>query len=97
MAEKIIVHNPMGYPPKVTQLELAPRMESLEGRPIFLVDCRFDDGDILMAQMQDWFREHMPNVETVIRHKSGVHQEHDPELFEEIKSRNGAAIVGVGH
>jgi hypothetical protein len=97
MAEKMTVHNPMGFPPKVTQLAMAPRMDSLEGRPIFLVDCRFDDGDVLMKQMQYWFRDNMPTVRTELRRKAGVHKEHDPELFEEIRSSNGAAIFGVGH
>ena len=43
MSEKITVLNPVGYPPKVTQKQLAPRLESLDGKTIYLVDCRFDD------------------------------------------------------
>ncbi len=87
----------MGYPPKVTQLAMALRPDTLEGKPVYLVDCRFDDGDVLMKQMQNWFHENMPTVQTELRRKAGVHKEHDPELFEEIRSRDGAAIIGVGH
>ena len=97
MDEKITVMNPMGYPPEIEQLGIAPRPASLEGKTAYLFDCRFDDGDILMQQMQNWFAEHMPSVKIELRSKAGVYTERDPELYEEIKSRGDAAIVGVGH
>lgn len=94
---KIRVMNPMGYPPAVTQIEMAPRLGTLEGKTVYLVDCRFDDGDLLMAQMQAWFEEHMPSVKTVLRSKSGVYTEDDTELFEEIEQKGDALVLGVGH
>ena len=97
MDSEIRVMNPMGYPPEITQLGMASRPESLESKTVYLVDCRFDDSDILMQQMQNWFAEHMPEVKTEFRSKAGVYTERDPELYEEIKSRGDAAIVGVGH
>ena len=93
----IKVMNPMGYPPKVTQLGMAPRLETLEGKTVYLVDCRFDDGDLLMGQMQAWFAEHMPSVKTVLRSKAGVYTEDDPELFQEIREVGDALVLGVGH
>ena len=48
---RLSVLNPMGHPPKIKQLGMAPRPDTLEGRTVYLVDCRFDDGDILMHQM----------------------------------------------
>ena len=41
--EKITVLNPVGYPPKINKKAAAPRPESLDGKTIYLVDCRFDD------------------------------------------------------
>ena len=95
--EKITVLNPMGYPPAIEQLGMAPRLDTLAGKPVYLVDCRFDDGDILMQQMQNWFSEHMPEVKAEFRRKSGVYTERDPELYDEIKTSGGAAVVAVGH
>ena len=46
MGTKIRVMNPMGYPPKITQLGMAPRLDTLDGKTVYLVDCRFDDGDL---------------------------------------------------
>ena len=94
---KITVPNPMGYPPEITQLGMAPRPETLEGKTVYLVDCRFDDGDLLLGQMQNWFSEHMPSVKTVLKSKSGVYTEDDPALFQEIKERGDALVLGVGH
>ena len=59
---KIAVHDPRGYPPKVTGKRLAPRLESLDGKTIYLVDCRFDDSIELLKQVAAWFAAHMPNV-----------------------------------
>ena len=54
----------MGFPPKVTRKPLAPRLDTLDGKTVYLVDCRFDDSDIFLKQMQAWFAEHMPGVKT---------------------------------
>lgn len=97
MSEKIRVFNPMGYPPKVAQLGMAERPETLEGKTVYLVDCRFDDGDLLMGQMQNWFTENMPSVRTVLKSKAGVYTEDDPDLFQEIKEKGDALVLGVGH
>ena len=95
--DKMTVLNPMGFPPRIKRLDMAPRPEGLEGKTVYLVDCRFDDGDILVQQMEAWFAEHMPGVKTEVRRKSGVYTERDPELFEDIRERGVAAIVAVGH
>jgi len=92
-----MVLNPMGYPPQIAPTGMAPRLDTLLGKTIYLVDCRFDDSDLLLQQMQAWFAAHMPDVHTVFVSKSGVYTEEDPELFQEIKEKGDAAIVGVGH
>jgi hypothetical protein len=97
VAEKFQVLNPMGFPPKISQKRLAPRLDSLEGKTVYLVDCRFDDGDILIAQMADWFAEHRREVKIEVRRKSGVYTERDEVLYQEIREKGDAAIVAVGH
>ena len=63
--EKITALNPVGFAPKVTRKALAPRLDTLEGKTVYLVDCRFDDSDVFLKQMQGWFAERMPGVRTV--------------------------------
>jgi len=95
--EKISVLNPTGFAPTVVQKDLAPRLDTLNGKTVYLVDCRFDDSDIFLGQMQAWFAEHMPAVRTVFKPISSVYLNDDPSTWEEIKARGHAAIVGVGH
>jgi hypothetical protein len=97
MAEKITVLNPVGYPPKVTQKQLAPRLETLDGKTIYLVDCRFDDSVELLKQVQAWFAGHMPSVTTKLVQLNNMYSRDDPQTWEMIRDGGDAAIVGVGH
>lgn len=97
MSTQLIVHNPMGYPPQVSAKPLAPRLDTLDGRTVYLVDCRFDDSDILLKAVQGWFAEHMPAVQTVYKPIRNVYTRDDPLTWQEIKENGDAAIIGVGH
>ena len=94
---KIPVLNPMGFPPAIEQLGMAPRPNSLDGKTIYLVDVHFVDGDKLLEQMQAWFSEHMPRVKTKVATKAGVYTEDDPKLFAEIQENGAAVVMAVGH
>lgn len=93
----ITVLNPMGYPPKVAHKTMAPRLDTLEGKTVYLVDARFDDSEILLRQMQNWLTEHMPGVRTRLVQLSSVYTEDDPKTWAEIRANGDAAIIGVGH
>ena len=70
MAQRITVHDPRGYPPKVVGKRLAPRLASLDGKTVYLVDCLFDNSAVFMEQLQQWFGEHLPAVDArIIRPK----------------------------
>jgi len=77
MSETITVLNPMGFAPKVVKKPLAPRLSTLDGTTVYLVDCRFDDSDVFLKQMQAWFGEHMPGVRTVFKPISSVYLKDD--------------------
>ena len=94
---KLTVLNPVGFAPKITRKELAPRLDTLHGKTVYLVDCRFDDSDVFLEQMRAWFAEHLPGVTPVVKRISSVYLNDDPATWEEIRSRGHAAIVGVGH
>jgi hypothetical protein len=97
MSEKLTVLNPVGYPPKVTQKQLAPRLETLDGKTIYLVDCRFDDSVELLKQVQGWFSDHMPSVTTRLVQLNNMYSRDDPQTWEMIKAEGHGAILGVGH
>jgi hypothetical protein len=91
------VHNPMGFPPRVRGKALASRLNSLDGKTIFLVDCHFDDSGLLLEQIQAWFGKHMPGVQTRLVEKANMYARDDPALWERIKAEGDAALIGVGH
>jgi len=95
MAAKLSVHDPRGYPPKVTGKRLAQRHQSLDGKVVYLVDCLFDNSEVFLTQMEDWFRAHLPLVETRII-KPRESWVDDPEMRARITADGNAAILAVG-
>lgn len=96
-APLLTVHNPVGYPPTIRRKQPAPRLSSLDGKTIYLVDSRFDDSVELLKQVQAWFAERMPGVKTVLRQMASYYGKDDPALWNEIRTQGHAAIIGVGH
>lgn len=96
-APLLTVHNPVGYPPRITRKQPAARLSSLDGKTIYLVDSKFDDSIELLRQVQAWFAEKMPGVRTELRSMASYYGKDDPDLWNEIRTRGHAAIIGVGH
>jgi hypothetical protein len=96
-AEKFTAVSPKGTPPAVQRFSMAPRLDSLKGKTIYLVDTGFFGGGLLLQQMQEWFQQNMPDVKTVFRKKAGGWAADDPPLWAEIKSKGSAAIMAIGH
>ena len=94
---KLTVLSPMGTPPPIKQLAMAPRLNSLEGKTIYIVDDGFPGGDVLLNEMATWFNRNMPSVNVVYRRKAGPFEAEDPALFAEIKAKGDAVIMGMGH
>ena len=75
---------------------LAPRLDSLNGKTIYLVDTGFGGSSKFLDQVQAWFAEHMPSVKTVRRRKTGnIFRDDTKDLWNEIKEKGQAAILGV--
>jgi hypothetical protein len=94
-ASMIEVLNPTGYPPRVEGSSLAERVPVLDGKTVYLVDIGFTNTDVFMEQLNGWFSDHMPEVNTKVVRWRNRH-EHDPELAAEIREHSDAAILGVG-
>jgi hypothetical protein len=75
---------------------LAPRLDSLNGRTVYLVDTGFGGSGKFLDQVQAWFAEQMPSVKTVRRRKTGnIFRDDTKDLWAEIKEKGQAAILGV--
>ncbi|TYB42470.1 UGSC family (seleno)protein [Actinomadura chibensis] len=91
----ISVHDPRGYPPKVEGRSLAPRLDTLDGKVLYLVIAPFDNTDAFMERLAGWFAEHRPEVETRIVATEAFGQD-SPALRAEIEASGDAAVVGLG-
>jgi len=89
--------NPRGTPPPVQLFPMAPRLNSLDGKTVWLIDTGFEGGGFLLQQIHDWFKTNMPTVNAVFRRKAGPYMEDDPALWKEIKEKGHAAIMAIGH
>jgi hypothetical protein len=94
---KITTVNPKGTPPAIQLIPMAPRLDSLDGKTVYLVDTGFHGSDMLLQQIQEWFKANMPGVTTVFKRKSGPYAQDDPALWKEIKEKGNAVIMAVGH
>ena len=91
----ITVMNPAVREILAERIDLPPRLTSLEGKTIYLVDMNYEgiDGTPVMGEMQAWFTKNMPSVKTVLKVKKGNYIEDDPGLWKEIVDNKSAGVI----
>jgi hypothetical protein len=95
---KITVLNPAVASRMVERLSLSPRLNTLEGKTIYMVDINWGGSETaysVFEEMQAWFGRNMPAVKSVIKIKRGGYDADDPALWKEIAQNGNAAIIGV--
>ena len=79
-----------------TEYTMADRIDSLDNKTVYLVDTGFGGSSRFMIQLQQWFKKVMPSVKTVRKRKpGGPLMGMAPELWNEIKEKGDAAVLGV--
>jgi hypothetical protein len=98
-AERLItVLNPAVAGKMARRVPLAPRLDTLEGKTIYMVAINWGGVEAAMSifeEMQAWFAKNMPSVKTVIKIKKGGYETDDPALWKEISEKGNAVIMGV--
>ncbi|HTW22319.1 MAG TPA: hypothetical protein VMD78_01895 [Candidatus Baltobacteraceae bacterium] len=88
--------NPAVTPQLAKRIPLAPRLDTLNGKTIYLVDTDWggmgQNGSIL-EEMQAWFKDHLPAVKTIIKVKKGNFVTDDPALWKEIADAKGDGVI----
>jgi hypothetical protein len=82
----------------VDRVPLAPRLDTLEGKTLFLVDIGWGGPQAapsIYAEIKAWFAQNMPSVKVEIRSIKGSYMEDQPELWKEIAAKGHAAMVGI--
>jgi hypothetical protein len=75
---------------------MAPRLDSLDGKVVYLVETGFHGAKEFMNEAAEWFARNMPSVKIESRSTRGMIFTDDPVLWAEIEEKGDAAIVGVG-
>ncbi|MDI9612932.1 MAG: hypothetical protein QM330_07735 [Acidobacteriota bacterium] len=97
-AEKIRVLNPTPPNRMVDRVPLTPRLDSLEGKTIFLVDIGWGGENAapsVYEEMKAWFAQNMPSVKIEVRKVKGSYMQEQPELLKEISEKGDAALIGI--
>ena len=89
---KITVYNPMGTPPPIKMKAMAPRLNTLDGKTIYLLNSGFPNTDNYLEVLKEWFADNHPKTNIVIPPR-GL----SDELKAEIREKGDAVLVGVGH
>ena len=91
----ITVMNPAITEMPAEQVSLAPRLDNLQGKTIYLVDLNYEgiNGTPVMGEMQAWFTKNMPDVKAVLKLKKGSYIADDPALWKEIVDSGGDGVI----
>lgn len=82
----------------VDRIPLTPRLDTLEGKTIFLVDIGWGGDNAapsIYKEMKAWFAENMPSVKIEVRGIQGFYMQPQPELLKEIAEKGDAAMIGI--
>jgi len=96
--QKIVVLNPAITGKLAVRVPLTSRLNTLEGKTIYLVDINYEGmgNTPVMEEMQAWFARNMPQVKTIFKLKSGNYISDDPALWKEIAGNKGdGVIIGI--
>jgi hypothetical protein len=95
---KITVLNPAIANKMAMRAPLCPRLDTLEGKTLYLVDINWGGPDAAYSvyeEMQAWFAKEIPSLKVVIKRKKGPYMQDDPELWKEIAKNGDAAMIGI--
>ena len=94
----ITVLNPAVANKMADRLPLSPRLDSLEGKTLYLVDIGWGGPQAapgVYEEMKAWFAKNIPTLKIQVRRIRGGYETDDKELWKEIAQNANAAMIGI--
>ena len=94
----ITVLNPAITSKMVDRVPLSPRLDTLEGKTLYMVDIGWGGPEAaysVFEEIQSWFAKNIPSAKIVIKRKTGMYSTDDPALWKEIAKNANAAMIGI--
>ena len=96
-AAKVTVLNPRGIQPPIRLIPMAPRLDTLDGKTIYVVDTKYPLTKPFVQEVYNVLKEKYPKTNWVFRDKRGSYFDDDPKLWAEIKEKGQGMVMAVGH
>jgi hypothetical protein len=93
----LTVLNPLGTPPPIKLKPMAPRLDTLEGKTIYIINDGYPGSGILLKELTAVCKEKYPGTTFVYRDKKTGMSGEDPELLKEMEEKADAMIIALGH
>jgi hypothetical protein len=93
----ITVLNPLGTPPPLELKPMAPRLNTMEGKTIYIVDDGYPGSDNLLLELEKGFKETYPKTNFHYVKKTTFMAQKDPALWAEMQQKADAMVIALGH
>lgn len=93
----LTVYNPLGTPPPIKLKDMAPRLDSINGKTIYIVNDGYPGSGIMLGELTAVMKEKYPDTKFVYKDKPGGMGREDETLWNEINEKGDAMIIALGH
>lgn len=93
----LTVLNPLGTPPPIKLKAMAPRLDTIKGKTIYIVNDGYPGSGILLGELTAVMTEKYPDTKFIYRDKPGGMGSEDAALWDEMGQKADAMIIALGH
>jgi hypothetical protein len=93
----LTVLNPLGTPPPIKLKSMAPRLDTIKGKTIYIVNDGYPGSGILLGELTAVMTEKYPDTKFIYRDKPGGMGREDAALWDEMGQKADAMIIALGH
>ena len=96
-APEITVLNPLGTPPPIKLKAMAPRLDTIKGKTIYIVNDGYPGSGILLGELTAVMKEKYSETTFIYKDKPGGMGREDEALWKEMGEKADAMIIALGH